>query len=182
MRAQLASFHLDERGAALVELSLVLPVLLAIALGVFQFSYLIYNYHLITVGVRDAARYAAGATWTTQVQNNAICIAMTGQPMGTSCLPAATSVCTTGCRVSWWNKKSTITVSHVAVADDGTICGTGAAHVYCRGRDSSGNLYKVTVTANIPYSSIQSVNFLTFLGVPSLTLHISHEERDYNVR
>src|SRR5205814_901166 len=135
-------------------------------------------------GVRDAARYAAGSTWTTQVKNNAMCIALTGQPMSPSCLPGANPVCTgSGCRVSWWNKSSLITVGPPAPhADDGTICGTPGSLAYCRGRDASGNIYTVTVSADIPYSSIQSVNFLSFLGVPSLTLHVSHEERDYSVR
>ena len=52
--------HSDQRGTSTIELAIVLPVLFTIGLGMFEFGYLIYNYHLINVGVRDAARYAAG--------------------------------------------------------------------------------------------------------------------------
>ena len=54
-------FGNDERGAAIIEMAVILPVLLAIGLGVIEFGNVIYSQHLIFNGVRDGARYAAGS-------------------------------------------------------------------------------------------------------------------------
>ena len=54
------NFGKDQRGVAMIEMAAVLPVLLAIGLGVIEFGNAIYSKHLITNGVRDGARYAAG--------------------------------------------------------------------------------------------------------------------------
>ena len=81
----------DDRGTALLELAVVLPVLLTIGLGVLEFGNMIYRKHLIINGVRDAARYVSGlpydaantsqtAATITKGQN----IAATGQASGGS--------------------------------------------------------------------------------------------------
>jgi Flp pilus assembly protein TadG len=49
----------DRDGSALLEGALVIPLLLALMLGVYEFSWYFYQQHLIAVGVRDAARYLA---------------------------------------------------------------------------------------------------------------------------
>jgi len=48
-----------ERGAALVELSIVVPLIAVLGLGVMEFANYFFNYQLVQNGVRDAARYAA---------------------------------------------------------------------------------------------------------------------------
>src|ERR1700749_2116220 len=47
----------DEDGSALVEATIVLPLLIALFLGVFGFSWYFYNQQLVVSGLRDAARY-----------------------------------------------------------------------------------------------------------------------------
>ena len=47
----------DQTGAAIVEATVLVPVLLILFLGVFEFSYVFYQQQLIEIGVRDAARY-----------------------------------------------------------------------------------------------------------------------------
>jgi Flp pilus assembly protein TadG len=49
----------DSEGSALLEGALVMPLLFALMLGVYEFSWYFYQQHLIAVGVRDAARYLA---------------------------------------------------------------------------------------------------------------------------
>jgi Flp pilus assembly protein TadG len=49
----------DRDGSALLEGALVMPLLFALMLGVYEFSWYFYQQHLIAVGVRDAARYLA---------------------------------------------------------------------------------------------------------------------------
>jgi TadE-like protein len=49
----------DLDGSALVEGAIVVPVLFALVLGVYEFSWFFYQQHLISTGLRDAARYIA---------------------------------------------------------------------------------------------------------------------------
>jgi Flp pilus assembly protein TadG len=44
-------------GSALVEATIVMPLLVAFFLGVFEFSWYLYNQQLVVSGLRDAARY-----------------------------------------------------------------------------------------------------------------------------
>jgi Flp pilus assembly protein TadG len=57
----------SERGAALVELALVIPLLLVMALLVAEFGRAIYQYNLLVKSVRDATRYLAMQTPGTHV-------------------------------------------------------------------------------------------------------------------
>ena len=164
------NFQRDERGAALIELTVVLPVLLAIGLGVFEFGNLIYNYHLISVGVRDAARYAAGLQ-SGSADPDAKCIALTGGRSGANCNPAATPSCTTTCRVSWWDKASTITITPTNVSNN-----DGSGNKLYRG---GANITMVTVQADVPYPSL---GFLGYFGLGPITLTTNHEERVFGVR
>src|SRR5215469_7022978 len=50
---------LDEQGAALIEGALVIPLLIALVFGVFEFSRLFYQQHLVVLGLHDAADYLA---------------------------------------------------------------------------------------------------------------------------
>ena len=49
-------------GSALVEGSIILPVLFILVFGVFEFSWAICQQHLILTGISDAARYIARST------------------------------------------------------------------------------------------------------------------------
>ena len=55
----LRSMWRDDEGSALVEGAIILPVLFILVFGVFEFSWLICQQHLISTGIRDAARYIA---------------------------------------------------------------------------------------------------------------------------
>jgi Flp pilus assembly protein TadG len=90
-----------ERGSALVELSLCLPVLVALFLGGWQFGYSYFIYGSLEQAVRAGARYAAKATYTsttstptaqfqTAVQN----MVVYGDPTGTSTQPVAPGLTT----------------------------------------------------------------------------------------
>jgi hypothetical protein len=49
----------DEDGSALIEGAIVVPVLCLLLFGVYEFSWFFYQQHLISTGLRDAARYLA---------------------------------------------------------------------------------------------------------------------------
>src|SRR5688572_16566479 len=64
LRRSARRFRREERGAALVETTLLMPFLLFTCAGVFEFGNLFYQKLLIEAGVRDAARYVARCTTT----------------------------------------------------------------------------------------------------------------------
>lgn len=170
--AALAKLKSDVNGAAMIEMAVVFPVLFAIGLGVFEFGNLIYGYHLVTNGVRDAARYRAGLKWdNTVADDEAKCIAMTGGLTSTDCSVTANPGCTWKCRVSWWNNPNTITVATVPVGND-----DGAGNKLYRGGTF---IYTVTVTARVPYNSL---GFLGYFGLSAPVLQVSHEERVIGIR
>ena len=55
----LRSIWRDSKGTALIEAAISLPVLFILVFGVFEFSWVICQQHLILTGVSDAARYIA---------------------------------------------------------------------------------------------------------------------------
>jgi Flp pilus assembly protein TadG len=57
----------DERGQSLVEFALVLPVLLLILVGIFNFGVLFYSDIVINEAARDAARYASIGVSQTEI-------------------------------------------------------------------------------------------------------------------
>jgi len=165
LRKHLSSIRRDTRGAAILEMTVILPVLLLIGLGVFEFGNLIYNYHLITVGVRDAARYAAGLP-EGSADGKAKNIAVYG-----------TTINTVAPRVSWWDE-TMVDVAYSYAANLANSCTDGSGNpVKCyRGGDS---IVLVTVSTDVPY---QALGFLGFLKLGTITLHAQHEERLFGVR
>lgn len=53
------SLKRDRKGSALVEGAILVPVLIVLLFGVFEFSWFFYQQHVISTGIRDAARYLA---------------------------------------------------------------------------------------------------------------------------
>lgn len=146
----------DQRGAALLEVTFVIPVLLAIGLGVFEFGNVYYKYHLMENAVRDAARFAAskkGDVCSTQSLKDEV-VAIAKRTGGDS------KVWTTG-----WTIDVTCTSYN------------NKANGYkFRGGDT---IKSVKVTATIPY---QSLGFLGFFKLAAPTLLTSHEERVFGAR
>ena len=144
----------------MIEMAAVLPVLLAIGLGVIEFGNAIYSKHLITNGVRDGARYAAGRPADCACDADIKDIAMKGV-VGTGTY-----------RVSWWDDPATeISVNRSTVPND-----DGSGNKLYRGPDP---IPIVTVTATADY---QQLGFLAFFGLGAPTLNVSHQERVYGVR
>lgn len=157
----LAPRLLDEgqRGSALLEMAFVIPFLLAIGLGAFEFGNVYYKYHLMENAVRDGARFAASRT-------GSICTDTALQA------EAVNIVKTTGQKNNIWTTGYKITVS----------CPTDLAYdnkknkYNYRGGDT---IYTVRVKAEVPY---QSLGFLGFFNLSPPTLTVSHDERVIGVR
>jgi len=68
----------DRDGSALLEGAIIMPLLFVLMFGVYDFSWYFYQQHLVTTGVRDAARYlarssdaceGASVTWASETAN-----------------------------------------------------------------------------------------------------------------
>ena len=176
------SFRKDESGAALLEMSVVFPVLLTISLGVIEFGNAIYSQHAIFNGVRDAARYVAGLAQVDSAGNSLVSanntkaknIAVWGTTTNTTadtCITASTTAMKLSRRVSWWCNASNVAISYTPTTND-----NGAGVKLYRG---GAKIWTVTVTATVPY---QQLGFLSYLGLIAPTLNVSHTERVYGVR
>lgn len=145
------SLWASERGSALIEASIVLPLLLVLVGGVFEFSFFFYQEQLITVGVRDAARYLALTADPTSPTNQvgAINLAISGSIGGGTA------------RVPGWN----VTDISVSITpwdnSDGALSGRTMIPI-------------ITVSTRFADSSL---GFLHLLGLSAPTISVSHQER-----
>ncbi len=145
-------------GAAAVEMTLVAPFLIFLALGMSEFGRMIQHHHVISKSVRDAGRYLSrvetdcpttSAAWIADVAT-AKNLAMHGDMTGTAPL-----------LIDYWSNPATITVT--------APCFDNSAGTF-RG---ASQIPLIKVTADVPY---QDVGFLSILGLPTITLRSYHEE------
>jgi hypothetical protein len=164
-RNALHLLHRDEHGGSLLEMGIVTPVLLAIALGIFEFGNALYQYHLITAGVRDAGRYLAGLnSRNAATRQDAKEIAVYG------------SLTSTDKRVEWW---STDDVS-VRYCINGSEEGDLEPDCPCDGTLSlRGGANKVCVSTTVAYADL---GFLEHYGLGPITITTAHEERYFKTR
>jgi len=146
------SLWCNREGSALVEATVLVPVLFTLIFGVYEFSWVFYDHQLASAGVRDAARYASKAaspcdgTTTADAQN----LATTGTVDGTGMA-----------RVSGWT--------------------AGSVTVTCASIDNTAGTYRggntitiVTVSTNFPDNSL---GFFPYLGMTAPHIAVSHSER-----
>src|SRR2546423_6887575 len=69
LKRSIASLWHDTEGSAMLEAALVLPVLVPLMLGFFEFAWYFQKQQLVESGVRDAARYLARTTAANSDQN-----------------------------------------------------------------------------------------------------------------
>ena len=143
---------LSDRGSALVEAALVLPVFLALVGGVYEFGFYFYQQQLIEAGVRDAARYLALTADPTDSasQSNAKSLAVYGS---ISRAPRA--------RVLGWSAENiTVVVNPV---DNSSVTYAGGPTI---------RIITVSTTFADP-----TLGFLGLLGLSAPTISVSHQER-----
>lgn len=140
-----------ERGAALVEGAIILPVFLALVGGVYEFGFFLYQEQLVTSGIEDAARYLALTSDPTNVATQADVknLAVSGSLDGG--IP----------RVRGWS------ASDVTVSVDSIDNTTGTY--------SGGSTIRL-VTVSTSFSA-PTLGFLTLLHLTPPTISVSHQER-----
>jgi Flp pilus assembly protein TadG len=149
----LQSLWRQNEGTALVEGAILMPLMIVLLGGVFEFSWVFYQQKLVETGVRDAARYLTrvpvpcGTQYKTYAQN----IAVYGSTSTTGFSP----------RVNGWT-----------TADVTITCPTfdNSAGNYMGGA----TLYRVLVSTSFPDPSF---GFFGLFGLSPPNISARHEER-----
>jgi len=143
-------------GSALIEGAIVMPLLLILVLGVFEFSWLIYQQHLISTGIHDGARYIARSANPNDltIQKNAKKLATTGAIDGDTA------------RVRGWTTHD-VNISYASVNNLVAVNGVSAFR-------GGAVIQSVTVSTTF---TVPSLGFFGFLGLKPPTLTVSHQER-----
>jgi Flp pilus assembly protein TadG len=152
----LQSLWRNGEGSALIEGAILVPVLLVLVLGVFEFSWLINQQHLIATGIHDAARYVARSAnpQDVTIQRGAKNLATTGAIDGNAA------------RVKGWTMRDVnITYASVnnPVGANGLTPFRGGAVIQ-----------SVTVSTTF---TVSALGFFGFLGLKPPALTVSHQER-----
>lgn len=158
-------FWRDEDGSALLEGAIVIPVLFALVVGTLEFSFIFFEQHVVSTGVRDAARY----------------LARTSNPMATAAQTAAQNLASTGSVAGGSARRITgfdpsgITFSFQSV-DNSLDAVTGQrpyreATVGCGGPD---DVIVITATGTFTHSAL---GFLAYFGISPPTITVTQSER-----
>jgi hypothetical protein len=146
----------NSEASAFLEGAILLPVLLTLGLGVFEFSWLFYQQQLISTGVRDAARYVARSPKPNDltIQMDAKNLATTGSLNGG--VP----------RVNGW-RPNDVNILYKAVEN---APGPNGLSPYRGGTV----IESVTVTTTF---TVPSLGFFGLLGLRPPSFTVSHQER-----
>lgn len=151
---QRSRFNTDQTGAALVEFSVTVPMLLVLMCGGLEFGRILFHHEAINNSVRNAARFLSHVPATcagpsgsdeTRAKN----LARTGSLDASD--PAI---------ISYWTSDGTISVT--------TRCVDNSTETFY-GREQ---IPVITVSASVGYDDL---GMLSFLGIDPVTLAAEHE-------
>jgi Flp pilus assembly protein TadG len=158
----LRSLWWSSDGSALVEGALLLPMLCALLFGVYEFSWYFYQQHLVSTGLRDAARYLA----------RSVSPCDTTSPSWAANEAHAKNLATTGsinggtARVRGWT--AAMVTSRCRQIDNQTAANG------LRPYRGPGVIHAVTVSTRF---TDPSLGFFGLLGLRPPTIAVSHSER-----
>lgn len=163
--AKTVSLWRDDDGSALIEATIVMPTLISFFLGVFEFSWYLYNQQLVVSGLRDAARYMTRIELTdgnrdpcAQKDQNGVLYTADAANIATTAQASGGSA-----RVGGWNAADvTISCSASAALDAGNYA------------DGSTSMTIIDVTTRF---ADPSLGLFATLGLKAPMLSFSHQER-----
>jgi Flp pilus assembly protein TadG len=139
-----------DEGSALIEGALIVPVLMTLVFGVYEFSWYFYNQQLMTAGLRDAARYISRMA----DPSDATCGQATYWPLAKNLATTSTTSGSGAARVSGWT--------------------SGNVTISCVVAPTSTGVYVVNVSTAF---SGQSLGFYSILGLAAPTVTVFQQER-----
>ncbi|WP_246800610.1 TadE/TadG family type IV pilus assembly protein [Mesorhizobium amorphae] len=168
----LQRFRRDHRGTTLVETALILPLMVPLSAGVFEFGNLIHDKLLMEAGLSDGARFAARCNSKMYTDSGLAAI---------DCADIATNIAVFGNvggtgnpRIKGWLKaggtsnNATVTIAASASCHDAVVAGVTEY------RSTTAQVCIVRATGAYPYSGI---GMLSLLNIGPITLNGFHEER-----
>jgi hypothetical protein len=164
-REKIVSLWRDDDGSALVEATIVMPLLITLFLGVFEFSWYLYNQQLVVSGLRDAARYMTRIELTDGNRDPCVQKDQNGVLYTADAANIATTAEATGgsARVSGWSAADvTISCFSSAGLDTGNYA------------DGSTSMTIIDVATRF---ADPSLGLFSSLGLKPPMLSFSHEER-----
>jgi Flp pilus assembly protein TadG len=160
LRRLLTSVWRESEGSALVEAAILMPVLVTLMFGLFEFSWYFHKQQLVESGVRDAARYL------------------------TRVAPDGTNPCTLTNPVDFAARAKNIAVTGLATGGTARVPGWTVASVNlsCAQVDNSNQAYQGASTIYIVTASTSfadpTLGYFGLLGITSTpNLSASHTER-----
>ena len=139
-------------GTAAAEMALMLPLMVIILFGMFEGGHFLFSEHKVLKGVRDGARYAARANFNNyNCSTNAINSTLAGQvqKLTRTGYPDGDNPNVTGTDnpfvPGWTDAQVSVTMSCASGTNTGLY------------EDISGGAPRVTVTADVPYTSLFGV-------------------------
>ncbi len=157
----------NRRGSVMVEMAAILPFLMALGCGVFEFGAFFYQYQMVEAGVRDAARYMARVTDTASSLTPCDPVVLASKVANAKDIAVMGVIGGATKRVSWWNEAD-VTVDYATTIANPMI---GGYPTY-RGPRTGIRIINVSTSASYP-----GVGFLSFLGLSPPTISLSHQER-----
>ena len=155
----IASVWRDAEGSVLVEATVLMPMLVTLMLGLFEFSWYFHKQQLVESGVRDAARYLARVA------------------------PEGTNPCTLTTPVDFAARARNIAVTGLATGGTARVPGwtSGNVTLSCAAFSNSGaayeggaTIYLITATTNF---ADPALGYFSVLGLAIPNLSASHIER-----
>ncbi|RUW25282.1 MULTISPECIES: TadE/TadG family type IV pilus assembly protein [unclassified Mesorhizobium] len=161
----LARFQRDQRGAVLIEMTLITPLMLALSAGVFEFGNLIHDKLLMEAGLSDGARF--GARCNSQIYTDAGLSAIDCAGIAANIAVYGNVAGTGTARVPGWQTANvTVTI--------GTGCHDAVVAGVTQYRSTTAQVCIVRADGTYPYTG---VGMLSFIGIGPITLSGSHQER-----
>ena len=168
----LRRFRADRRGTVLVEMSLVVPLVLFLSAGVFEFGNLIHDKLLMEAGLSDGARFAARCN--SQLYTDAGLTAIDCAGLATNIAVFGNIAGTAPARVTGWTTAGvTITIADPTTCKNAVDPNTGTV-LYL---STTSQVCIVTATGTYAYSNLDSVGLLSLFNITTVTLSSSHQER-----
>ncbi|RWK58041.1 MAG: pilus assembly protein [Mesorhizobium sp.] len=160
-------FRRDHRGTALVETALILPLMVPLTAGVFEFGNLIHKKLLMEAGLSDAARFAARCN--SQLYTNAGLAAINCADIATNIAVFGNAAGTGNARIAGWPKANvTVTIAAPGSCHDAVVAGV------TQYRSTTSQVCIVRAAGTLDYNDI---GMLSLLGIGPITLSGFHEER-----
>lgn len=160
----------ETRAAALVEFTLVFPLLLVFLAGLSELGFALHQQHIVQKAVRDAARYAARTNYALKS------CPLSTQPEWTSMVTNTTTVALRGnlaasapLLLPTWDGSRTVDVQVTEACFN-----PGSTTPAIFSTTGAGNdIPVITVSASAPYAG---VGFLSVIGLSAFEIRAAHSE------